>query len=94
MDMMKLKILSFPPEVLVKPQDADQVAEIMKLASKEYYTCYSNWCKNWTKWWFASLFMVELVFLWKGSIKLLQIDQDNLQVHVQPGVITQVLQEK
>lgn len=84
--------LYFPPQIVVKPGNTKEVSEIMKL-------CYDNGVYVTPMGARTGLSGGALAV--KGGVglsmerfnKIIEIDEKNLQVTVEPGVITQVLQE-
>lgn len=84
--------LRFPPQIVVKPGATQEVAAIMKL-------CYDNGIYVTPMGARTGLSGGALAV--KGGVglslerfnKIIEIDEKNLQVTVEPGVITQVLQE-
>ncbi|RPI18532.1 MAG: FAD-binding protein [Ignavibacteriae bacterium] len=85
--------LSFPPEVVIKPVNAKQISDILKLANEHKIpvtprgggtglsggalTVYGGICLSMEKF-----------------NKILEIDEKNFQAVVEPGVITQTFQEE
>ena len=85
--------LSYPPEILVKPKDADQVSKIMKLAFENSIPVTPIGARTGLSG--GSLCVHGGIGLSMEKFnKILKIDHDNLQVIVQPGVITQNLQDE
>ena len=85
--------LSYPPEILVKPKDADQVSKIMKLAFENSIPITPIGARTGLSG--GSLCVHGGIGLSMEKFnKILKIDHDNLQVIVQPGVITQNLQDE
>ena len=85
--------LSYPPEVLVKPGSVEQVSKIMKLANQ--YNIPVTPIGAMTGLSGGSLSIHGGIGISMERFNnILKIDEDNLQVHVQPGVITQVLQDE
>ena len=85
--------LSYPPEILVKPKDADQVSKIMKLAFENSIPVTPIGARTGLSG--GSLCVHGGIGLSMEKFnKILKIDLDNLQVIVQPGVITQNLQDE
>lgn len=83
---------SFPPLVVVKPANAVEVAEIMKLAN-EYYTAVVP-IGGKTGLSGGALCILEGIGLSTERLnKIIEIDEKNLQVITEPGVVTQVLRE-
>ncbi len=85
--------LSYPPEVVLKPADANEVAEIMKLASKEQIAVTPIGARTGLSGGALSLHGGIGLSMERFN-QIIKIDEDNHQVIVQPGVITQVLQEE
>jgi glycolate oxidase len=85
--------LIYPPEVLVKPANVEQVSKIMKLAFKNIIPVTPIGAKTGLSGGSLSIHGGIGLSMERFN-KILQIDEDNLQVHVQPGVITQVLQNE
>ena len=85
--------LSYPPEVLLKPKDADQVSKIMKLANQYNIPVTPIGARTGLSGGSLSIHGGIGISMERFN-KILKIDEDNLQVHVQPGVITQVLQDE
>ena len=84
--------LNFPPEIVVKPANTNEVSAIMKLASK--YNIPVTPCGARTGLSGGALCVHGGIALSMERFnKIIQIDEDNLQVIVQSGVITQELQE-
>ena len=85
--------LSYPPEILVKPKDADQVSKIMKLAFENSIPITPIGARTGLSG--GSLCVHGGIGLSMEKFnKILKIDLDNLQVIVQPGVISQNLQDE
>jgi len=85
--------LSYPPEVLVKPGSVEQVCKIMKLANQYNIPVTPIGAMTGLSGGSLSIHGGIGISMEKFN-KILKIDEDNLQVHVQPGVITQVLQDE
>ena len=84
--------LNFPPQLVVKPANTNEVSEIMKLASE--YNIPVTPCGARTGLSGGALCVHGGIALSMERFnKIIQIDEDNLQVIVQSGVITQELQE-
>ena len=84
--------LNFPPEIVVKPANTNQVSEIMKLASK--YNIPVTPCGARTGLSGGALCVHGGISLsMERFSKIIEIDEDNLQVVTQSAVITQELQE-
>ena len=85
--------LSFPPNVLVKPENTSQVAQIMKLAFENIIPVTSIGARTGLSG--GSLCVSGGIGLSMEKFNnILKIDEDNLQVVVEPGVITQELQDE
>lgn len=84
--------LVFPPHILVKPENTKQVSAILKFADENKIPVVPIGARTGLSGGALSV---------KGGIglsmekfnKIIEIDEKNLQVTVEPGVITQVLQE-
>ena len=85
--------LSYPPEVLVKPGSVEQVSKIMKLANQYNIPITPIGAMTGLSGGSLSIHGGIGISMERFN-KILKIDEDNLQVHVQPGVITQVLQDE
>ena len=85
--------LSFPPNVLVKPENTSQVSQIMKLAFENIIPVTPIGARTGLSG--GSLCVSGGIGLSMEKFnKILKIDEDNLQVVVEPGVITQELQDE
>ena len=85
--------LSYPPEVLVKPRSVEQVSKIMKLAYQYNIPVTPIGAMTGLSGGSLSIHGGIGISMERFN-KILKIDEDNLQVHVQPGVITQLLQDE
>ena len=85
--------LSYPPEVLVKPRSVEQVSKIMKLAYQYNIPVTPIGAMTGLSGGSLSIHGGIGISMERFN-KILKIDEDNLQVHVQPGVITQVIQDE
>lgn len=84
--------LSFPPQVVVKPNTTKQVSDIMKLANN--YKIAVTPIGGRTGLSGGALAVLGGIGLSMERFdKIIEIDEKNLQITVEPGVITQVLQE-
>lgn len=84
--------LSFPPQVVVRPRTTEQVAAVMKLCSAHAIPVTPIGARTGLSGGALSVYGgVGLALDRMNSI--VEIDERNLQVTVEPGVITQVLQE-
>lgn len=82
----------FPPEVVVLPGDVKEVSAIMKLAYENCLPVTPMGARTGLSGGALSVFGGIGLSVERLN-KIVKIDEDNLQVIVQPGVITQVLQE-
>ena len=85
--------LSYPPEILVKPANTKEVAAVMQLASKANIAVTPIGARTGLSGGSLSLHGGIGLSLERFD-QILKIDEDNHQLVVQPGVITQVLQEE
>ena len=85
--------LSYPPELLVKPGSVEQISKIMKLANQYNIPVTPTGAMTGLSGGSLSIHGGIGISMERFN-KILKIDEDNLQVHVQPGVITQVLQDE
>jgi len=85
--------LNFPPEVLLKPSTVDQVSGIMKLANNNKIPVTPIGAMTGLSGGALSVYGGIGMSMEKMN-KILFIDEENQQVIVQPGVITQNLQEE
>ena len=84
--------LNFPPEIVVKPANTNQVSDIMKLASK--FNIPVTPCGARTGLSGGALCVHGGISLsMERFSEIIEIDEDNLQVVTQSAVITQELQE-
>ncbi|WP_428225657.1 FAD-binding oxidoreductase [Flavobacterium sp.] len=84
--------LSFPPGVVVKPANAREIAAIMKLANQFYTSVVPIGGQTGLSG--GALCVLEGIGLSTERLNsILEIDEKNLQVITEPGVITQVLRE-
>lgn len=84
--------LSFPPAIVVKPATTEEVAKIMKLAN-EYYTAVVPIGGRTGLSGGALSVLQGIGMSMERMNKIIEIDEKNLQVVVEPGVITQVLRD-
>lgn len=84
--------LRFPPQVVVKPENTQQVAQILKLANENYISVVPIGAKTGLS---GGALCVNkgIALSMERFNKIIDIDLNNLQVITQPGVITQVLRE-
>lgn len=84
--------LSFPPAIVVKPATTEEVAKIMKLAN-EYYTAVVPIGGRTGLSGGALSVLQGIGMSMERMNRIIEIDEKNLQVVVEPGVITQVLRD-
>lgn len=84
--------LSFPPQVVVKPSSKEEIAEILKLANKHLIPVTPIGARTGLSGGALSV-LGGIGLSMERFNKIIEIDEKNLQVTVEPGVITQVLQE-
>src|SRR5690554_5449323 len=84
--------LSFPPQVVVKPQSAQETSEILKLANQHKIPVTPIGARTGLSGGALSVFGGIGLSLERLN-QIIEIDEKNLQVTVEPAVITQVLQE-
>lgn len=84
---------SFPPEVVVKPGNAEEVSEIVKLANRENVPVYPRGGGTGLSGG-ALAIMGGICLSMERFNKIVKIDTDNFQAVVEPGVITQNFQEE
>ncbi len=82
----------FPPAVLVKPGTTQEIAQIMQLAN-QYYTPVTPIGAQTGLSGGALCVHQGIGLSMERFAKILEIDENNLQVTVEPAVITQVLRE-
>lgn len=85
--------LNFPPEIVVKPENTYQISEILKLANKEKIPVTPMGARTGLSGGMLCVYGGIGLSTEKFN-KILEIDTDNLQATVEPGVITQVLQNE
>jgi glycolate oxidase len=84
--------LNFPPWVVVKPGNSDQISQIMKLASENKIPVVPIGARTGLSG--GALSVCGGIGLSLERLnRIIEIDEKNLQVTVEPGVITQILQE-
>ena len=84
--------LHFPPEVVLKPSTAEQISEILKICNRHLITVTPRGAGTGVSG--GALPHTGGVLLSTEKMnRILGIDERNLQVIAEPGVITQVLQE-
>ena len=84
--------LSFPPAIVVKPATTEEVAKIMKLAN-EYYTAVVPIGGRTGLSGGALSVLQGIGMSMERMNRIIEIDEKNLQVVVEPGIITQVLRD-
>ncbi len=84
---------SFPPEVVVRPQTTAEVSGIMKLAFEYNLPVTPMGARTGLSGGALAVYGGIGLSMERFN-KILKIDENNLQVIVQPGVITEVLQEE
>ena len=85
--------LSFPPQVLVKPQSTHEISEILKIANLYQIPVVPIGARSGLS---GGALAVHggIGLSMERFNNILDIDEQNLQVITQPGVITQVLREQ
>ena len=84
--------LKFLPEVVVKPNSAEQISEILKICNKEFIPVTPRGAGTGLSGGALPVFG-GVILSTERLNKIIEIDERNLQATVQPGVITQVFQE-
>jgi glycolate oxidase len=85
--------LNFPPEVLLKPSNATEVSSIMKLAHSNNLPVTPIGARTGLSGGALSVCGGIGISMERFN-KIVKIDEDNLQLIVEPGVVTQTLQEE
>lgn len=83
---------NFPPEVVIKPKNTKQVSLVMKLAFENEIPVTPMGARTGLSGGALSV-LGGIGLSMERFNKIIEIDENNLQVTVEPGVITQVLQE-
>ena len=85
--------LLFPPNVVVKPNSSQQVSQILQLANSHQIPVVPIGARTGLS---GGMLAVHqgIGLSMERFDKILSIDEKNLQVTVEPGVITQYLQEE
>jgi len=83
---------SFPPEVIVKPANTKEVAEILKLANEFKVSVVPRGGGTGLSGGALPLFGGICISMERFK-KIIEIDEENFQAVVEPGVITQIFQE-
>ncbi|MES2864038.1 MAG: FAD-linked oxidase C-terminal domain-containing protein [Bacteroidota bacterium] len=84
--------LSFPPQVVIKPANAQEISEILKVANQFKIPTTPIGARTGLSGGALSIYGGIGLSLERLN-KILEIDENNLQVIVEPAVITQVLRE-
>jgi glycolate oxidase len=84
--------LVFLPEIVLKPETLEEVSQIMKYCYLENICVTPSGARTGLSGGMLPVFGGVLLSMEKFN-KILKIDEDNLQVITEPGVITQVLQD-
>ena len=84
--------LNYPPDVIIKPRTTAQVAAVMKYCNDHYLPVTPRGGGTGLSGGALPVFGGVCIALEKMN-KIIEIDRDNLMVIVQPGVVTQTLQE-
>lgn len=84
---------SFLPEVVVKPGNPEEISKILKLANKNLIPVYPRGGGTGLSGGALPVFGGICVSMERFN-KILEIDENNFQAIVEPGVITQVFQEE
>ena len=84
--------LSFPPQVVVKPANTNEVAEILKISNTYKIPTVPIGAQTGLSGGALSIYGGIAVSMERFN-KIIAIDEKNLQVTTEPGVITQVLRE-
>lgn len=84
---------NFPPEVVLKPSNAEEVAQCLRYCNENSICVTPLGARTGLSGGALSIHGGVGLSMEKMN-RILFIDEKNLQVHVEPGVITQVLQEE
>ncbi|MFI5164385.1 MAG: FAD-binding oxidoreductase [Bacteroidia bacterium] len=84
--------LKFLPEVIVKPDTAEQISDILKICNKELIPLTPRGAGTGLSGGALPVFG-GVILSTERLNRILEIDERNLQATVEPGVITQVFQE-
>lgn len=84
--------LRFPPEVLLKPGNTEEVAEVLRLCNSAHVPVTPIGARTGLSGGALSIHGGVGLSMERFD-KIIEIDTDNLQATVEPGVITQVFQE-
>lgn len=85
--------LSFPPEVVVKPADVNEISSILKLANEYLIPVYTRGGGTGLSGGALPVYGGIVISMERFN-KILEIDRENFQATVEAGVITQVFQEE
>ena len=84
--------LSFPPHVVVKPANTEEVAQILKISNTYKIPTTPIGARTGLSGGALSIYGGIAISMERFN-KIIEIDEKNLQVTTEPGVITQVLRE-
>lgn len=84
--------LNFPPQVVVKPRTAEEIAAILKICNKEHVPLTPRGAGTGLSGGALPVYG-GIVLSMERFNQILHIDERNLQATVEPGVINQVFQE-
>ncbi|WP_396142590.1 FAD-binding oxidoreductase [Flavobacterium sp.] len=84
--------LSFPPQVVVKPANTEEVAQILKISNTYKIPTVPIGARTGLSGGALSIFGGIGISMERFN-KIIEIDEQNLQITTEPGVITQVLRE-
>jgi glycolate oxidase len=84
--------LNFPPNVVVKPSNTEEVAQILKISNTYKIPTVPIGARTGLSGGALSIFGGIGISMERFN-KIIEIDEQNLQVTTEPGVITQVLRE-
>ena len=84
--------LSFPPQAVVKPANTEEVAQILKISNTYKIPTVPIGARTGLSGGALSIFGGIGISMERFN-KIIEIDEQNLQVTTEPGVITQVLRE-
>ncbi|MCE1164117.1 MAG: FAD-binding protein [Bacteroidetes bacterium] len=84
---------SFPPDVVVKPANAEQISRILKFANEQKIPVYTRGGGTGLSGGALPVYGGIVISMERFN-KILNIDKDNFQATVEAGVITQVFQEE
>ena len=84
--------LVYSPEIVLKPQSSEQIAAILTLCNKEHIPVTPRGAGTGLSGGALPIYG-GIVLATEKLNKIIELDEKNLQITVEPGVITQVLQE-